>query len=186
MAQGGSISGVAIASATAGSVLIYAALRDVTPMQAVKDILSRKPAPVANAGAVAGAIGPVAIGAPSASGRGDIASAARKYLGVKYTWGGASPITGFDCSGLVTWVLAHDLGMKNLPDSTHTVTGQFLIWKGATTVSGPPIAGDLICWTGHIAIASGNGMMIEAPHVLSVVREVKLRLAGATIRRVKG
>lgn len=32
---------------------------------------------------------------------------AEKFLGVPYRWGGESPSTGFDCSGLVQFVLAH-------------------------------------------------------------------------------
>ena len=37
---------------------------------------------------------------------------ARSVLGVRYTWGGESPSTGFDCSGLVLWAWAH--GGKSL------------------------------------------------------------------------
>jgi len=190
MAQRGGISGTAVASATAGAVLIYAALADVTPLGALKAILSGKAPGITNAGTpvaglinsgVAGAI--AGIDARNASGHPEIAGAARKYLGIPYKWGGATP-AGFDCSGLVTYVLVHDIGMTNLPSSVHTTTIPFLVWKGAVTVAGPPVAGDLICWTGHIAIASGNGMMIEAPHAGANVREVKARLAGATIRRV--
>src|SRR5262249_54541405 len=41
-------------------------------------------------------------GAPYSS----IVSLAMQYLGVPYKWGGASPLTGFDCSGLVQYVYA--------------------------------------------------------------------------------
>src|SRR3954463_6812881 len=61
-----------------------------------------------------------------------IAAAAHKYLGVRYVWGGADP-SGFDCSGLVTWVLHHDLGYQ-LPSNSHTITGQWLVWSGAADV----------------------------------------------------
>lgn len=187
-AQGGGISGTAVAAATAGGVLIYASLRNVTPLHALRDVLSGNPPAVQQqtAGMAAISIAEAAAGAVQAagSGGGSIVTAARKYIGVPYRWGGASP-SGFDCSGLVTWVLHHDLGI-DLPSNTHTVTGQFLLWGGAVTV---PAAsrqpGDLVCWSSHIAIYSGGSQMIEAPGAGKLVRETKLRTAGATFRRVR-
>lgn len=192
MAQGSRISGTAVATATIGGVLIYAALRNVTPLQALRDILSGNVAAVPEGKGlaeipIAGAAGGIAdAAAGSITGGSAIVTAARKYIGVPYRWGGSTPSSGFDCSGLVTYVLHHDLGI-NLPSNTHTTSGQFLTWSGATTVSaGSRAPGDLVCWGGHIAIYSGGDKMIEAPSAGKNVRETALRTGGAIFRRVNG
>lgn len=187
MAQDKQISGTAVAAASAGGVLIYAALRNVTPLQALKDVLSGKPLAVpSTAGTkISDVVAGQAAQVQAATGGlgSKIVTAARQYIGVPYRWGGATP-AGFDCSGLVTYVLHHDLGLV-LPSNAHTVTMGFLYWRGATTIpASQRQPGDLVCWTGHIAIYSGNGKMIEAPHAGAKVRETNLRSAGAVFRRV--
>ncbi|MBM4419102.1 MAG: NlpC/P60 family protein [Chloroflexi bacterium] len=47
---------------------------------------------------------PISVADPGLGGR--IAQTALKYVGLDYAWGGRSPATGFDCSGLVAYVLA--------------------------------------------------------------------------------
>lgn len=132
---------------------------------------------------------------------GNILTKARAYIGVPYVWGGTSP-AGFDCSGLVNYILAHDLGMSGVP----RVTQQFMIWGGAQTVSRKDAApGDLVCWSGHMGILSvaesqsalpapQNGLQwnppkyINAPSRGQTVTEswVPLTPPAPTFRRVKG
>jgi cell wall-associated NlpC family hydrolase len=182
--------------------MIYFALNDIPIVDGVRQLL-KGTVPTgtktgAKTGAAATALGSIASKAQSladaastgtatnAFGQGTgaaIAADAHKYLGVRYVWGGADP-SGFDCSGLVTWVLHHDLGY-NLPSNTHTVTGQWLVWGGATDVPrSQAAAGDLCCSLAHIGIAVDNQNMIHAPDVGDVVKVGPIQ-AGMAIRRVK-
>jgi cell wall-associated NlpC family hydrolase len=122
---------------------------------------------------------------PPASGVGGRAVAiAAQYLGVPYRWGGASPLGGFDCSGLTMFVYAQ-VGIH----LSHYTGAQF--HEGAVV---PPAAlqpGDLVFFDasafgtpGHEGIYIGNGMFIHAPHTGDVVRIASLssyasRFAGA-------
>jgi NlpC/P60 family len=94
---------------------------------------------------------------------------AMQYLGVPYLWGGADPITGFDCSGLTMYVYAQ-LGIH----LTHYTGSQF--YEGARV---PPWAlqpGDLLFFEPssrgpqHEGMYIGNGQFIQAPHTGDVVK----------------
>ena len=103
-----------------------------------------------------------------------VVSTAMRYLGIPYTWGGATPKTGFDCSGLVTYVFAQ-LGVS-LP---HYAAAQWYspaaFWVRPTRLR----AGDLVFFTGsdgtrkmpgHVGIYVGDGYLIDAPHTGAFVR----------------
>jgi cell wall-associated NlpC family hydrolase len=94
-----------------------------------------------------------------------VVSLAMQYLGVPYKWGGASPATGFDCSGLVQYVYAQ-LGIS-LP---HYTVAQ---WNATVPISSSQMApGDLVFFNGlgHVGIYIGGGQFVNAPHTGSVVR----------------
>jgi cell wall-associated NlpC family hydrolase len=95
---------------------------------------------------------------------------ARNFLGVRYSWGGISPHTGFDCSGLVRFIYGH-FGIV-LP---HSSFGDLSRGHGITRRSLRP--GDLVFFAGasHVGIYVGHGRFIHAPHSGTVVSITTMR-----------
>lgn len=96
---------------------------------------------------------------------GGVVGIAMQYLGIPYQWGGASPGTGFDCSGLVQYVYAQ-VGVS-LPH--HAAS----IYNYGTPVSYSDLQpGDLVFFSGlgHMGIYIGGGQFIHAPHTGDVVK----------------
>ena len=95
-------------------------------------------------------------------------------LGVDYRRGGASPSTGFDCSGLVAYVYRHAYGIE-LPHYT--------LAQSRFGASVPPSAlelGDLVFYNterhpySHVGIYLGDGRFVHAPKPGSAVRIEKM------------
>lgn len=99
-----------------------------------------------------------------------IAGDALRYRGHPYVYG------QWDCSGFVNHVLGEDLGFV-LPGGIRHYSGppphgpvveDYAAWGGATTIPGPPAAGDLVVWpglgpNGHI------GICVSATHMISAL-----------------
>jgi cell wall-associated NlpC family hydrolase len=96
---------------------------------------------------------------------GSVVSIALQYLGIPYVWGGASPATGFDCSGLVMYVFAQ-VGVS-LP---HNAAAQYSFGVPVSYDQLQP--GDLVFFEGlgHVGIYIGGGQFIHAPHTGDVVK----------------
>jgi cell wall-associated NlpC family hydrolase len=113
-----------------------------------------------------------------------VAKIALQAVGVPYRWGGASPASGFDCSGLVYWAYGR-LGVE-LPHSSYA-----LYDLGRRVSRSRMKPGDLLFFSGlgHVGLYLGRGRMVHAPQSGRVVEIVSLarshygsRLVGA--RRV--
>ena len=97
---------------------------------------------------------------------------AEKYLGYPYVFGGSSPVTSFDCSGFVSWVINHSgwdvgrLGAKGLYNictpvsATNAKPGDLIFFH--TTYDAPdPTAAT------HVGIYVGDNMMLHCGSPIS-------------------
>jgi hypothetical protein len=110
----------------------------------------------------------------------DVIASAKKYLGVPYVWGGASP-SGLDCSGLVQLAF-RDLGI-DLPRVSRDQA------KAGDPVGSMADAkpGDLIAFgspVDHIAIYLGGGRILEAPQPGQDVHITEMHRTPTAIRRI--
>jgi cell wall-associated NlpC family hydrolase len=117
---------------------------------------------------------PVAAPVPRAE-RSEALLQALLALGVDYRYGGHSPVTGFDCSGLVAHVYREAWGIR-LPHSTQ-----------AQSEAGVPVslaelqAGDLVFYDtqkrpySHVGIYMGDGKFVHAPKSGARVRVESLK-----------
>ena len=92
--------------------------------------------------------------AQSSSGS-SVISYASQFLGNPYVWGGTSLTNGVDCSGFVMQVYAH-YGIS-LPHSSSALRS---VGRGVSYSEAQP--GDIICYSGHVALYIGGGQIIHA------------------------
>ena len=78
---------------------------------------------------------------------------AMQYIGNKYVYGGESITDGIDCSAFTRYVMRH-FG-KKLPRNSYSQ-------RSSGKSVDKPNTGDLICYSGHVAIYIGDGKIIHA------------------------
>lgn len=117
----------------------------------------------------------VAVGeAPKTSAGEAVAAIAKRYVGYRYRYGGTSPSTGFDCSGLVTYVFRQYNG--------YTFKSRTSLYLDGVRVTYSELQpGDLVFFDTagrgsitHVGIYLGNGQMIHAPNSRSCVKIVSM------------
>ncbi|KIR02281.1 hypothetical protein P261_01096 [Lachnospiraceae bacterium TWA4] len=84
-----------------------------------------------------------------------VASYATRFVGNPYRWGGTSLTRGADCSGFVKAVYAK-FGYS-LPHSSSALRR-----SGKGVSYSKRKAGDIICYSGHVAIYIGNNKIVHA------------------------
>lgn len=85
-----------------------------------------------------------------------VAEYALQFVGNPYVWGGTSLTNGADCSGFVMSVYAN-FGVS-LPHSSASDRSQGYAVDGLANAQ----PGDLICYSGHVALYIGNGQIVHA------------------------
>lgn len=77
------------------------------------------------------------------------------FIGKPYVWGGTDPNTGADCSGFIQYVY-RNFGIS-LPRSSYE---QLSAGREVSYANAQP--GDIICYSGHVAIYMGGGQIVHA------------------------
>jgi cell wall-associated NlpC family hydrolase len=110
---------------------------------------------------------------------------ALRAVGTPYRYGGESPASGFDCSGLVRWAYGR-LGI-DLPHSSYALAAE-----GRRVAHDELRPGDILVFAGlgHVGIYIGESRMVHAPQTGRTVEVVPLGGGGgygarlATARRI--
>ena len=87
----------------------------------------------------------------------EVVAYANQFLGNPYVWGGTSLTNGCDCSGFINQVFAN-FGIyfgSRLTSAGFRSVGQEVSYSNMQ-------AGDIICYSGHVGIYTGNGTIVEA------------------------
>ncbi|KAL8667760.1 MAG: hypothetical protein Q9168_007191 [Polycauliona sp. 1 TL-2023] len=112
---------------------------------------------------------------------GDVVAAAVKEEGLPYVWGGGGcggpSGGGFDCSGLTQYAICQAVGGKKIP---RTADLQYQSSVGTHMPRAQAQAGDMIFWAeggdcanavSHVGIFMRDGLMVNAAHTGTPVRE---------------
>lgn len=118
-------------------------------------------APASEAPAAANA-DPVPVSSDVSDLRAQLVAFAKQYIGTRYTYGGRSPSTGFDCSGFVYYVFKN-FGYTLTPGASTQMDKVTVIKKGEL------VPGDLVFFNNgtarrasHVGIYIGNNQFIHA------------------------
>jgi cell wall-associated NlpC family hydrolase len=118
----------------------------------------------------------------------DFVAVAESFVGTPYLWGGKSSL-GIDCSGLVQVALnAAGTGCPRDSDMQRDGLGRLI----GLAASSPLQRGDLIFWSGHVAIARDAETLLHANahHMATVIENTRdaiarIKAAGSEVLAIK-
>lgn len=109
--------------------------------------------------------------APTALSADEVSISAMSLIGTPYVWGGNTPNSGFDCSGLIVYVY-NNSGVR-LPRTTSAMS----VMSSPSVKRSSLRTGDLVFFAtsggskvSHAGIYVGNGRFVHAPSSGGVVR----------------
>ncbi len=114
---------------------------------------------------------------------GAVLGTALRFQGVPYLWGGDNPVSGFDCSGFVRYVLA-----QHAVPAPRTAAEQYALGTGVDRRH--VRAGDLVFFStvapgpSHVGLAISPVAFVHAPASSGVVRVEQMRSSYWTSRYV--
>ncbi len=98
-----------------------------------------------------------------------VAIHAMGLVGTPYRYGGNTPDSGFDCSGLIGYVFHHAAGVR-APRTVVEISGWGMPVERAAARSGDLVVFSLKGRTSHAGIYIGNGRFVHAPSTGGTVR----------------
>lgn len=91
-----------------------------------------------------------------------VTALAAKYVGSRYVWGGASPSTGFDCSGLVQYTYRVGAGISTPRVAQDQFSSARMIAMGRAAPGDLVFFHDNLGYVYHVGIYAGAGRMYAA------------------------
>jgi cell wall-associated NlpC family hydrolase len=101
---------------------------------------------------------------------------ATRYIGTPYRWGGSTPQSGFDCSGLVQWAYAKaGIQMPRVTDQQFTAPGGSKVGRDELLPGDLVFFRDASGYIHHVGISLGGDRFVEAPRTGLDVRISSLK-----------
>ena len=102
----------------------------------------------------------------------EVVEYAKKFVGNPYVYGGTSLTKGADCSGFV-YSVYKNFGV-NLPRVGQSSVGKAVSYKNVKK-------GDILIYSGHVAIYAGNGKAVHAVNERLGIRVTSVNYTGSVI-----